>query len=174
VLTLVKLVQSIVKALHSDGTPGQVAMGLALGSIVGLTPLMNLHNAVLLGLIIILNVSFPGAMLGIALFTPFGFLLDPLFDAVGRRLLMDTPALEPLWTSLWNTPVVPLTNFNNTVVLGSVVVSLALFLPVLVGARWGVARYRATVAERIRRSRWYRAVTASKAYNVYRMFWPEP
>ena len=60
-LTLVKLVQSIVKALHSEGTPGQVAMGLAMGSIIGLTPLMNLHNAVLFGLVIILNVSFPGA-----------------------------------------------------------------------------------------------------------------
>ena len=172
-LTLVKLVQSIVKALHSEGTPGQVALGLALGSVVGLTPLMNLHNAVVLGLIIILNVSFPGAMLGIAVFTPFGFLLDPLCDAVGRRLLMDTPALTPLWTSLSNTPVVPLTNFNNTVVLGSVAVSLALFLPILIGARWGVARYRATVGERIRRSAWYQAVTASKAYNVYRLFRPE-
>jgi uncharacterized protein (TIGR03546 family) len=173
VLTLVKLVQSIVKALHSEGTPGQVAMGLALGSIIGLTPLMNLHNAVIFGLIVILNVSFPGAMLGIAVFTPFGFLLDPLFDAVGRRLLVDTPALTPLWTSLWNTPVVPLTNFNNTVVLGSVAVSLALFVPLYVAARWGVARYRATVGERIRRSAWYKAVTASKAYNMYRLFKPE-
>lgn len=172
-LTLVKLVQSIVKALHSEGTPGQVAMGLALGSIIGLTPLMNLHNAVIFGLIVILNVSFPGAMLGIAVFTPFGFLLDPLFDAVGRRLLVDTPALTPLWTSLWNTPVVPLTNFNNTVVLGSVAVSLALFVPLYVAARWGVARYRATVGERIRRSAWYKAVTASKAYNMYRLFKPE-
>ena len=172
-LTLVKLVQSIVKALHSDGTPGQVALGMALGSIIGLTPLMNLHNAVVLGLIIILNVSFPGAMLGIAAFTPFGFLLDPLFDAVGRRLLVDTPALTPLWTSLANTPVVPLTNFNNTVVLGSVAVSLALLVPLYFALRWGVARYRATIGERIRRSAWYRAVTASKAYNVYRLFRPE-
>lgn len=172
-LTLVKLVQSIVKALHSEGTPGQVAMGLALGSIIGLTPLMSLHNAVIFGLIVILNVSFPGAMLGIAVFTPFGFLLDPLFEGVGRRLLVDTPALTPLWTSLWNTPVVPLTNFNNTVVLGSVAVSLALFVPLFLAARWGVARYRATVGERIRRSAWYKAVTASKAYNVYRLFRPE-
>jgi uncharacterized protein (TIGR03546 family) len=173
VLTLVKLVQSIVKALHSEGTPGQVAMGLALGSIVGLTPLLSLHNAFVFALIIILNVSFPGAMLGIAVFTPLGFLLDAVFDAVGRRLLVDTPALVPLWTSLWNTPVVPLTNFNNTVVLGSLVVALALFVPLWLGARWGVARYRATVGERIRRSALYKTVTASKLYNVYRLFRPE-
>lgn len=172
-LTLVKLVQSIVKALHSEGTPGQVAMGLVLGSIVGLTPLMSLHNALVFGLIIILNVSFPGAMLGIAVFTPLGFLLDPLFDAVGHRLLAQSPALTPLWTSLYNTPVVPLSSFNNTVVLGSLVVSLALFVPLWLGFRWGVARYRATVGERIRRSALYKTVTASKLYNVYRLFRPE-
>lgn len=172
-LTLVKLVQSIVKALHSEGTPGQVALGLAMGSIIGLTPLMNLHNAVLFGLIIILNVSFPGAMLGIALFTPLAFLFDPLFDALGRLLLVGTPALIPVWTELYNTPVVPLTNFNNTVVLGSLVTALVLFLPLFFAARWGIARYRATVGERIRRSALYRAVTASKLYNAYRLFRPE-
>src|SRR5687767_8308693 len=108
---LLKLLQSIVKALHSEGTPGQVAAGLALGSILGLTPLLNLHNAVIVGCIIILNVSFPGAMLGWALFTPIGFLLDPLFDLLGRTLLLDVTALRPLWTALYNVPVAPLTNF---------------------------------------------------------------
>ena len=43
-MLLLKLLQSLVKALHSDGTPGQLAAGLALGSILGLTPLLNLHN----------------------------------------------------------------------------------------------------------------------------------
>src|SRR5688572_32853535 len=118
---LLKLLQSIFKALHSEGTPGQVAAGIALGSILGLTPLMNLHNAIVFGLIIILNVSFPGAMLGWAVFTPVGFILDPLFDVVGRLLLLDAGFLRPLWTSLYNVPVAPLTNFNNSVVLGSLV-----------------------------------------------------
>lgn len=104
-MLVLKLIQALVKALHSEGTPGQVAAGLALGSILGLTPLMNLHNAAVFGLIVILNVSFPGAMLGWALFVPIGFLLDPLFDRLGRLLLLETPALTPLWTSLYNTPV---------------------------------------------------------------------
>jgi uncharacterized protein (TIGR03546 family) len=170
---LLKLIQSLVKTLHSEGTPGQVAAGLALGSILGLTPLLSLHNAVVVGLIVLLNISIPGAMLGWALFTPIGFLLDPLFDAIGRALLLGVPALRPLWTALYNVPVVPLTNFNNTVVLGSLVASLALCLPVFYGARLGVTRYRATVAERVRRSALYRAVTASKLYGLYRLFRPE-
>jgi uncharacterized protein (TIGR03546 family) len=172
-MLLLKLLQSLIKALHSDGTPGQVAAGLALGSVLGLTPLLNLHNAVVFALIVLLSVSFPGAMLGWALFVPPGFLLDPVFDRIGQALLLETPALTPLWTAAYNTPVVPLTNFNNTVVLGSVAFSLAFLVPFFFASRWAVARYRATVGERIRRSRLYQAVTASKAYNLYRLFRPE-
>jgi uncharacterized protein (TIGR03546 family) len=172
-MILLKFIQSLVKALHSDGTPGQVAAGFALGSILGLTPLMNPHNAVVFALIVLLNVSFPGAMLGWALFIPVGFLLDPVSDRIGALLLLETPALVPLWASFYNTPVVALSNFNNTVVLGSLALALALFGPVFFGGRWAVARYRATVGERIRQSRLYKAVTASKLYNLYRLFRPE-
>ena len=87
-LGLLKLIQSIIKTLHSAGTPGQVAAGMALGSALGLTPLMNLHNLVIFSLLVLLNVSFGGGMLGWMLFVPFGFLLDPVFDAIGLRLLL--------------------------------------------------------------------------------------
>ena len=172
-MLLLKLLQSLIKALHSDGTPGQLAAGLVLGSILGLTPLLSLHNALVFALIIILNVSFPAAMLGWAIATPFGFILDPLFDAVGRAFLLDVTALRPLWTVLENVPVVPLTNFNNTVVLGSLITTLVLLVPLYFLAQWGVVRYRATVGERIRKSKIYQAITASKLYNVYRIFRPE-
>ncbi|PYO93037.1 MAG: DUF2062 domain-containing protein, partial [Gemmatimonadetes bacterium] len=114
--TLIKLIQSLFGALHSEGTPGQLAAGIVLGAFLGLTPLFNLHNAVVFALLVLLNVSFAGGLLGWALFVPVGFLLDPLFDWIGHSLLL-TPALRGLWTSMYNMPIVPLTNFNNTVVL---------------------------------------------------------
>lgn len=169
---LLKLIQSIIKTLHSEGTPGQVAAGMALGAALGLTPLMNVHNLVVFALIVLLNVSFGGGMLGWALFVPLGFLLDPLFHAIGAGLL-EAPSLRGLWTTMYNTPLVPYTSFNNTVVLGSVVGWLGLAVPIFFAARWGVARYRATIGERVQRSRLYQAITASKAYNVYRLFRPE-
>ena len=172
-LTLLKLLQSLLKTLHSDGTPAQVAAGLALGAALGLTPLMNVHNLVIVALILVLNVSIGGAMLGWALFLPLGFLLDPLFDRIGRQLLLDTPALTPLWTTWFNSPVLPYTNFNNTIVLGSLVAWLALWLPIFFAARSAVTRYRATLGERVRQSRFYQAVTASKADNVYSWFRPD-
>ena len=168
---LIKLMQSLIGALHSEGTPGQLAAGIVLGSFLGLTPLVNIHNAVIFAALVLLNVSFAGGMLGWALFIPFGFLLDPLFDWIGHTLLF-TPSLTPFFTSLYNMPIVPLTNFNNTVVLGSFVVAVVLAVPLYVAARLGVTRYRATIGARVRRSRWYRAVMASKAYNVYKLFRP--
>lgn len=170
--TLIKLIQSLFGALHSEGTPGQLAAGIVLGSFLGLTPLLNLHNAIIFAALVLLNVSFAGGMLGWALFVPIGFLLDPLFDWIGHTLLLDVSFLTPLWTSLYNMPVVPLTNFNNTVVLGSLVFALVFALPLFVALRWAVARYRVTIGERVRQSKWYRTIMASKAYNVYKLFKP--
>ena len=135
-LALLKLIQSLIKTLHSDGTPGQVAAGMALGAALGLTPFMNVHNLVVFALILLLNVSFGGGMLGWALFVPLGFILDPVFHAIGLSLL-EAPSLRSLWTGWYNTPLMPYTNFNNSVVLGSVVAWLVLAVPIFFGARYG-------------------------------------
>ena len=171
-LTLLKLIQSIIKTLHSEGTPGQVAAGMALGAALGLTPLMNVHNLVVFSLLVLLNVSFGGGMLGWALFVPLGFMLDPVFHAIGLGLL-EAPSLRSLWTSMYNAPLLPYTNFNNTIVLGGVVGWLALAVPIFFAARWAVARYRATIGRRVQQSKFYKAITATKAYNIYRLFRPE-
>ena len=87
-------------------------------------------------------------------------------------LVVDVQSLRPLWTAWDNIPGLALTNFNNTVVLGSVVAWLLLFLPIFFLARFGVLRYRATVGARVRQSRFYKALQASQLYNVYTWFRP--
>lgn len=119
-MLLLKLLQQLIKALNSDGTPGQVAAGITLGAALGLTPLLNLHNLIIVALAVILNVSVPGFMLGWALFVPLGFVLDPVFDAIGRALLLQVGTLRPVWVDAYNSAAV-LTNFNNSVVIGSLV-----------------------------------------------------
>ena len=171
-LALLKLLQSLVRTLHSEGTPAQIALGFALGAALGLTPLMSAHNLVVLALLAVLNVSFAAGMLAWAVFVPIGFLLDPVFDRIGRHLLLEIPSLQPFWTRLDNTPVLALANLDNTVVVGSLVGWMILTIPIFVAARLGVISYRATLGERVRRTRIYSAVSASRAYNVYRWFRP--
>ena len=171
-LTLIKLLRSLFKTLHSDGSPSQLALGIALGAALGLTPIANAHNLLVVLLLAVLNVSFAAGILAWAVFVPIGFMFDPIFDRVGRMLLVDTPALRPLWTTWDNVPGLALTNFNNTIVLGSVVVWLLLFVPLYFAARYGVVRYRATIGDRIVKSKYFKLLQASQVYNVYRWFNP--
>lgn len=169
---LVKFVQGLVKALNSEGTPGQVAAGMAMGACLGLTPLLNLHNLLIVGVVLFFRVSVPGATLGWLIFTPVGFALDPVFDALGRFLLADTSALRGLWIFLDNTPVIALGNFTNTVVVGSFVGWIISAVPIFLVMRWAVGRYRSTIYERYKDAKVFRALRASKAYNLYRLFRP--
>lgn len=171
-VALLKLLQSLIKTLHSDGSPSQIGLGIALGAALGLTPIVNVHNLLILLLLAVLNVSFGAGMLAWGVFVPVGFMLDPVFNWVGHWLLIDASSLRPLWTTWDNTPVLALTSFNNTVVLGSFVVWLLLFVPIWLASRWAVVRYRATVGERVRQSHFYKVLSASQVYNVYRWFRP--
>lgn len=171
-LTFLKLFRSLVKTLHSEGSPAQIAFGVALGAALGLTPIANAHNVLVLLLLAVLNVSFAAGLLAWGVFVPIGFMLDPVFDRIGNWLLVDTTFLRPLWTSWDNIPGLALTNFNNTVVLGSVVFWLLAFVPLYFAARIGVVKYRATIGERVRNSRYYRLLETSQLYNVYRWFNP--
>ena len=171
-LALLKLLQSVIKTLHSEGTPTQIGLGVALGAALGLTPIANAHNLLVLLLLAVLNVSFGAGMLAWGVFVPVGFMLDPLFDRLGHWLLVDAATLRPLWTAWDNTPILALTNFNNTVVLGSVIVWLALFVPICLASRIAVVRYRATVGDRIRNSHFYKVLSTSQVYNVYGWFRP--
>lgn len=169
-LALLKLIQSIFKTLHSDGTPNQVAWGIALGAALGIIPLLTLQNALVFVLLVMLNVSFSGGMLGWALAVPVGFALDPLFDAIGRYLLITRADLTPFWTRVLNLPLAPYSGVNNTVTLGATLVWLV-SLPLLYwGARAGVAKYRVTWGPKIERSHFMRALKASSLYNVYAFF----
>ena len=170
-MLIIKFLQSLFKALNSDGTPGQVGMGLALGLVFGLTPLMSLHNLVFLAIAMLTTVSFPGVMLGWAIAVPFGFMLDPLFDRVGLALLT-ADALAPMWKWIVNTPVLSLAHLNNTIVLGSLVTWAVLFVPAYFLFRYLVARYRKDIYARLETTHAFRVIKTSKLWSVYEMFRP--
>lgn len=170
-MLLLKFLHTLVKALNSNGTPGQVAAGMALGLCFGLTPLLSMHNLVVLTVAMLTTVSLRGVMLGWAVAVPVGFMLDPLFDRIGLALLTND-ALTPLFVWIVNTPVVSLSRLNNTIVLGSLVAWLALLVPIYFVFRLLVTRYRADVYARLEKSRFFQLLKASKLWNVYELFRP--
>lgn len=170
-MLILKFLQTLIKALNSDGTPGQVAMGMALGLCLGFSPLASLHNLVIVAIAMLTTVSFPGFMLGWAIAIPLGFALDPLFHAVGMKLLLND-GLAPLFTWIVNTPVVSLSRLNNSIVVGALVSWAVALIPAYLLFRFLVARYRVHIFARLEKMRFFQAIKASKLYQAYEMFRP--
>jgi uncharacterized protein (TIGR03546 family) len=64
-------------------------------------------------------------------------------------------------------PIVPMTRFNNTIVMGSGLVSLALTPIVYIFGRKLIVRYRIVVVERFKQTKFWKAVQATSFYKWY-------
>ena len=68
---------------------------------------------------------------------------------------------------MYNTPVIALTGFNNTVRMGSFVISLILLIPVYFAVKQGVVYYREHLDSRIQKWKIVQVIKGSKIYNLY-------
>lgn len=156
----------ILNVLNSETDPSQISLALSLSMIAGLTPFMSLHNLVVLFLVLFLRVNLTAFLLGLGIFSALAYLFDPFFHAAGLFLL-SSATLEGLWTSMYNMPVFRIERFNNTIVMGSLVVSLVLFLPVYFLSRAGIVRYRERFVAWMNKTRLAQVIKASTFYKVY-------
>lgn len=157
----------LLKALNSETEPGQISLAFCFSMIVGLTPFMSLHNVLVLLLALLLRVNLSAFILGLIFFSGLAFLLDPFFDRIGLALLT-AGSLEGLWTMLYNSALWRIERFNNSVVMGSLFVSLLLFLPLYYTGNLLIRRYRKHLLAWVNKTRIMHAFKASKLYHAYR------
>jgi uncharacterized protein (TIGR03546 family) len=165
----IKLIKKLFKALNADASPSEIALGVVFGAIIGLTPAFALHNLVILALIIVVRVNVSAAVFSSILFGVIGFATDLLADIIGYELLT-ADGLNKLWTALYNMPAVPLSRFYNTIVLGSLLISFVLALPVYFLSKKFVVFYREKLQEKVQKLKIVKLLKASKIYNLYKRF----
>lgn len=163
----IKLLTNFIKIMREGQTPNQVAGGFALGMLVGISPTLTLQGIFIWFVILLLDVNLSAALLAFTLFALIAFLADPLFHALGYLLLVNVDGLRGFWTWMYNVPIAPLTRFYNTVVMGSFVSGLILFLPVFFGMKRFVIAYRATIGARIERSKIYQVLKRNALVTWY-------
>lgn len=163
---MLTLLLKVFRALNSEAGPWQIAFATGLALIIGLTPVLSLHNLLILLFVFVFRVNLATFFAFWAIFSGFAYLLDPWFDSLGQQWLM-APGLLELWTGLYQSDFWQLTRFNHTVTLGSLAVSLLLFVPVVLIFRFGVVGYRAKVMPTLERIKIVQAVKASKLYDLY-------
>lgn len=163
------LARNLFLSLQGGSEPRHLAAGLALGAALGLVPKGNLLAASFVFLLFFLRVDKGMAFVAAALFTPLAYALDPLAHKLGLALLKAGP-LQGLWTALYDLPIVPLTRFNNSVVLGNLALALLLCAPLFYAGLRLAGWYNATVRAALDRAPLIRSMKGWYWYQRYREF----
>jgi len=167
-MVTLKFFSKLIKVLTSADNPNQIAVGFVLGMFLGFTPIFTLHNLIIILLLILLNINGAMAIFGFIVFSGIAYLLDPLFHSIGYFLLVDVQSLQGLWTAMYNTPILALSHYNNTVVMGGLVISLVAAFPLFYLTRQFILFYQRTLYARVQKLKIVRMVQGSSIYSWYR------
>ncbi len=163
---ILKQIFAFIKLLNSDTGTTSLAAGMTCGFILGMTPVLSLHSLLIFMILFFFRIQIGAALVTAFFFKFIAFLLDPVFDMVGRNVL-EMQSLEPFLTKLYNMPLIPFTRFNNSIVMGSAVITFALSPIVFIISQRLIIKYRETVLARFKTTKAWKAVEATKFYQWY-------
>lgn len=163
---LLKQLFNFLKLLNSDTGTNQLAIGLSLGLFLGFAPFISIQTLFVLAIVFIFRVQLGAAFLSAFFFKFIAYLFDQPAHHLGKAIL-EMDSLRPLFTTMYNMPIVPMTRFNDSIVMGSLVVSLILLPFAFFIFKKLILSYRATVVARFKNSKMWKAFAATKFYNWY-------
>jgi len=163
---MLTILVKLLKALNSEQSAGQLAIAVSLAAILGFTPLMSLHNIVVILFALWFRVNLTLLVVSYPFFALLGFLLSTFFESVGLSLLQ-MPSLIPIWESFFNTLVGRWSNFYYSGVIGSFVISLIVAIILFPIVKTAVVAYREKWMEKFDQFRIVRMLKASKFWQFY-------
>lgn len=163
---ILKQLFALIRLLNSDTGTRQICAGFACGLILGFAPALSLQALLVFVCIFLFRIQIGAALLSAFFFAFIAWLFDPLSDVLGSAIL-EAQALQPVFTTMYNMPLVPLTRFYNSITMGAGVLSLALAPLVYLGSQRLVQTYRTRVVERFRHSHWWKLWTGTVVFKWY-------
>jgi uncharacterized protein (TIGR03546 family) len=156
----------LIKLLNSDTGTNQIAAGIALGVVMGFSPALSLQMAVAIVLMLIFRIQIGAALISSFFFAFPAHLIDPIADQWGQKVL-NNPSLTPLFTTLYNMPLVPFTRFNNSIVMGSALVGFVLAPVMFFVSKTMIQKYRVHIVQKFQSTKFWKLVQATSFYKWY-------
>ena len=166
---MINSVAKLLSILNSESEPSQISLGFAFSMVAGLTPFFGVHNLAVLFLALVLRVNLSAFFLGTAAFSALAYGLDPLFHAIGLKLLT-LEAMRGVWTGMYNMALFRVARFNNTIFMGSFALSAALFVPFVLAANFLIRKYRLHILAFVQKTRVMQAWKATGVYRAYESY----
>lgn len=160
------IIRNFVKGVLKEKDPKSVGLAFAFGFILGLIPKNNLTAQIIFIFAFIFKTNIPFFFLSTIIFSYFSFLTDKITDPVGYFILTNK-IFENFFVWMYNLPIVPWTDFNNTVVMGGIVVGIVLFYPVYLFSKNIAERYFIDLAKRLAENRIIKFLKISWIFEWY-------
>ncbi len=156
----------LLKALNSEQSPAQLAIAISLAIIMGFTPLISLHNLLIVLIALWFRVNLTLLIVSYPLFAFIGYLLSPMFESIGLNILQ-IPSLLPFWGSFFNTLFGRWSNFYYAGVMGSFVVGLTVAIIMLPLVKFSVTAYRHKWLAKFEQFKVAKMLKASRFWQLY-------
>jgi uncharacterized protein (TIGR03546 family) len=153
----VKWIATLIVGINANNRAGEIAAGVSFAFLLALLPSGNLFWFCLFLVTLFLKIHLGAELLFLAMFKLIAPLADGLLHRLGL-LVLNISLLSDFFTTVYNLPLLPLTRFNNTVVMGGLIAGIVLWIPVFVLFRTLVRAYRRGLRDRIAGSRLVKAL----------------
>ena len=163
---MLTLLAKLFSALNSESSIRQIALAIVLGFIVGLSPLLTLHNVVILFFVMFIRVHLSSFILSVGFFSGLSYLLSPMVVGVGEYLLTSS-SLNGLFTIFYQLTLFKLAHWHNTYTLGAIVVGFLFAIPLYFISKTIIKNYRQHIMTFFEKFRVVKAIKASKFYRLY-------
>ncbi|TQV88417.1 TIGR03546 family protein [Aliikangiella coralliicola] len=163
---MLAILAKILKVLNSEQSPGQLAMAVSLATIVGITPLLSLHNLLILLVVLWFRVNLTIFLVFWPLMTILGLAIAPLAEQLGLQILQ-APALVPMWESFYNTLIGRWSNFNYSGVIGALLIAIVLSVVLYPTSKYLINQYRDKWLEKFEQYHIVKVLKASKLWQLY-------
>ena len=160
---LLKQIFGFLKLLNSDTGTTSLAAGVACGYILGMTPALSLQSLLVFLCLFIFRIQIGAAFLSAFFFKFIAWTLYGVFDSVGQHIL-EMDSLQNIFTTMYNMPIIPFTRFNNSIVMGSALVTIITCPIIFILATKLIQKYRETILARIQETKWMKAMKATGLY----------
>lgn len=163
---LLKQIFAFIKLLNSDTGTNQIAAGIACGLILGFSPVFSLQTVLVIFLLFFFRIQIGAATMSAVGFKLIAYIIDPAADIVGQKVL-EKESLLPLFTTMYNMPIIPFTRFHNSIVMGSGIVAIILAPFVFFLSKMLVNKYREKVLAKFKETKFWKFVKATSFYKWY-------
>jgi len=158
---MISTISKLFRLLSSDIEPSQLSLGITLGFIAGLSPVLSSQSLLVFVLLISLRVNVSIFVISFGLISLIAYLADALLIMIGFSVL-NMPELSAMFTDMYNIGLWRFLNFNNTVAMGSLVVSIVAAVPCYFLSHYLIVKYRSSVVEKWKQSAVFNYMKNSK------------